>query len=35
MNNYGIYFQQEGQKILNIIRTLAMMILQTEQPGSK
>lgn len=35
MKNYGVYFQEEGEKILNIIKTLLMNIIQYEPSNSK
>jgi hypothetical protein len=34
MNNYGVYFQVEGEKVLNVIRSLLMNIIQFSQPNS-
>lgn len=28
MNNYGVYFQEQGEKVLNIIKSLLMSIIQ-------
>ncbi len=30
MNNYGVYFQEDGELILNLVRGLLMSVIQNE-----
>lgn len=33
MNNYGVYFQEDGELILNLVRGLLMAVIQNESSG--
>ena len=35
MNNYGVYFQEQGEKVLNIIKTLLISLIQYDSSNTK